>query len=91
MGPEYPGECATSGSAWAFMCLGKLRAYSALAMRIHISLGNLVYPCSDWSRWSLTERSALFLALTEWQRTPLESQKQDAAASETVWMPNKYM
>ena len=59
-------------------------------MRIHISLENLVYPCSDQSKWSLTEHSALLLALTEQQRTPLESQKQDDAASETVWMSNKY-
>lgn len=59
-------------------------------MRIPITLENLDCPCSDRSRWSLTEHPALFLALTEQQRTPLESRKQDDAASEAAWMPNKY-
>lgn len=72
------------------MSLGKLRAYSTLAMRIHMSLENLVYPYSDQIRWSLTEHSDLFLALRKQQRTPLESQKQDDAVSERVLMPIIY-
>lgn len=82
-------EHATDDSAWALKSLEKMRPYSTLARRIHVPLENLGYLCSGQS--SHTGLIALFLALAEQQRTPLESQKQDDAASVTVRLPNKYL